>query len=353
MPRSVTASGAPTRRRPRPGVAVGALGVLVVLAAAAGVVAVTAGAGGGGAGRDGTQAAGAPEAAGAAGSAEADEAAGVDEAQVSQDRPGSACPAVREEVRAAADRSADEVVAPGWTLVWSDEFDGAAVDPERWNVRDQDSNANEASYLLRRNVELCDGYLALTARREEAGGRAFTSGYLDTIGTASFEVGHRVELRAMVPTDDGTSQGMWPAFWLRSDQHGGEIDVAEFYGSPHPPTTGPSLSVHHVVHEDTHGGLGRSGATYLLPDGARPGEGFHTYAAEVVEDGVRFEVDGVTSFVADPAEHPWLVDMLTGTWNIRLNLQVGRDGSWATAPTGATVLPASFVVDHVRVYRRS
>lgn len=240
----------------------------------------------------------------------------------------------------------------GWRQVWSDEFSGSSVNTGAWNVRNNAGNSNEASYLLARNVTQADGILSITAKRESAGGREYTSGYVDTIGKQSFGIGTRWEIRAKVPTQAGSSGGLWPAFWLRSNETGGEIDVAEFYGSPHPHLANAHRNVDHIVHEDTNGGKGKAGVDYLLPGGAQPSDGYHTYAVEVLADGIHFYVDGVKSFSVLRSTHPWIGPMLGGTWNIRLNFQVGKSGSWATAPTSATRFPATFAVDYVRIYQR-
>jgi beta-glucanase (GH16 family) len=154
-----------------------------------------------------------------------------------------------------------------------------------------------------------------------------------------------------VPTQVGSSQGLWPAFWLRSNETGGEIDIAEWYGSPNPNLADSYRKVDNIVHESTNGGMAKSGKSYTFPGTSVPSDGFHVYAAELLTDGIHFYVDGVQSHVV-PATSTWTNPMLAGTWNIRLNFQVGKDGSWATAPTSATALPANFVVDYVRVYKR-
>lgn len=240
----------------------------------------------------------------------------------------------------------------GWRVAWADEFDGAVVDRAKWNVRDQTSNSNEQSYLLARNVTQGGGSLTIRAQREVAGGRQYTSGYLDTIGKTAIGIGSRWEIRAKVPTQLGSSQGLWPAFWLRSNETAGEIDVAEWYGSPNPNLADAHRKVDNVVHESTMGGMAKSGRSYSFPGASVPSDGFHTYAVELQEDGIHFFVDGVPSHTVSRASSPWIAPMMSGTWNIRMNFQVGKEGTWATAPTAATRLPADFVVDHVRVYRR-
>ncbi len=248
--------------------------------------------------------------------------------------------------------TAEELADAGWRLRWADEFDGTGPPGAPWNVRDEDYSSNEASYLLASNVTQEDGSLRITARREEVGGRDFSSGYVDTVGTFSAGVGTRWEARVRVPTQQGTSAGLWPAFWLRSDQGEGEIDVAEWYGSPHPVLPSADRQVQHTVHASTDGTGPKSGETVSLPAGARPSDGFHLYAVEVEEEGITFSVDGVVTHRVLATDGEWVQSLLDDTWNIRLNLQVGLPGSYASAPDAGTRLPAVMQVDHVRVYER-
>ena len=46
---------------------------------------------------------------------------------------------------------------------------------------------------------------------------------------------------------------------------------------------------------------------------------------------------------------PWIDEAFSGTFFLRLNMEVrGPVGT----PTAATAFPANFVIDHVRVYQR-
>ncbi len=142
--------------------------------------------------------------------------------------------------------------AGNWQLVWSDEFDGTAIDPARWNAIEDcwgGGNNERQCYTARpENIVLEGGVLALVAREEEYTGAAwpahiaptrpdpneqatkpFTSARLTTRGHASWTYG-RFEMRARLPQ----GQGVWPAFWMmpEDDAYGGwplsgEIDIME------------------------------------------------------------------------------------------------------------------------------
>ena len=159
---------------------------------------------------------------------------------------------------------------PGWTLSWSDEFDGpdgSAPDPARWTYDLGGSgwgNGELESYTARpANVQVSGGDLVITALRENYTGAdglpcAYTSGRIRTQGLFSQAYG-RFEARIKIPR----GQGLWPAFWMLGDTIAtvdwpacGEIDIMEnigaqpgtVYGSIHGPGfTGGSLSTSYAL----------------------------------------------------------------------------------------------------------
>ena len=140
----------------------------------------------------------------------------------------------------------------GWQLVWSDEFEGDAVDDSRWSlVTDCWGGGNEERQCYTAapaNSEVADGKLVISALHETASGAAwpehmraqmpdpdaqatkpFTSAKLVTKGKASWQYG-KIEVRAKLPQ----GQGVWPAIWMlpEEDAYGtwaasGEIDILE------------------------------------------------------------------------------------------------------------------------------
>jgi hypothetical protein len=68
---------------------------------------------------------------------------------------------------------------------------------------------------------------------------------------------------------------------------------------------------------------------------------------------LRFSLDGTTTGSVAMDSKSWLSESLRGTVNMRLNLQVGSRFWGRVDPDrpDLTRLPASMVVDHVRVYR--
>jgi beta-glucanase (GH16 family) len=232
---------------------------------------------------------------------------------------------------------------PEWHLVWHDDFAAPEVSTSNWNIRDDAWARNEESVDRRANVTVADGALRLTARRQQwpAGGtvRQYTSGYVDTMARHSWKYG-RFVMRAKLPT----GAGLWPAFWLRSDQGEGEIDVLEAVG-------GDPARLSYTVHRSTEGGQGKVGREVARP--AAEVADWHTYAVQVEPDKITWSVDGKTVFEVGPDRAPWLRSTLDEPMNIRLNLQVGGQlpAYYGRRVTAATVFPARFVIDWVRVYQ--
>jgi len=56
---------------------------------------------------------------------------------------------------------------PGWELVWSDEFNGHALDASKWEfeVNARGGGNNELQYYVSNNVRVRDGFLSIEARR--------------------------------------------------------------------------------------------------------------------------------------------------------------------------------------------
>lgn len=236
----------------------------------------------------------------------------------------------------------------GWTLEWSDEFNGAALDRTKW-VTETGGHGwgnNEMQFYTGRpeNMRLEDGHLVIEARKEAWQGKDYTSARLKTAGLKETQYG-RYEARIKVPK----GQGIWPAFWMLGANIGqvgwpksGEIDIMEIigkepansYGTLH----GPGYSGEHAF----------SRANAL--DGAEYGDDFHVFAVEWEPKQIRWYRDGIHFHTATP-------DAVKGEWVfehpffVLLNLAVG--GYWPGYPDASTPFPRRMLVDYVRVYRKS
>ena len=120
----------------------------------------------------------------------------------------------------------------GYSLVWSDEFNGTALDERNWSIEVTGSGGGnqELQYYRRENVAVEDGNLVLTARRESYQGKDFTSGRINSNQKAAFKHGI-MQARIKFPM---TANGLWPAYWMMGNdinKYGwprcGEMDIVE------------------------------------------------------------------------------------------------------------------------------
>ena len=248
-------------------------------------------------------------------------------------------------------------VRAGWTLTWSDEFNGqngSAVDLAKW-VQETGGNGwgnDELEYYTNRleNAHEEDGNLVIKIMAEKYTGadgvtRNYTSARLKTLGRFSQAYG-RFEARIKIPR----GQGIWPAFWMMGDNlekagwpNAGEIDVMENIGKE------PAL-VHGTIHGPGYSGANGIGAQYGLAGGKAFADDFHVYAVEWEPDVIRFYVDDHLYETRTPADLPkgakWVYDH---PFFILLNCAVG--GGWPGNPDTSSVFPQKMLVDYVRVYR--
>ena len=108
----------------------------------------------------------------------------------------------------------------GMELVWSDEFDGDAIDLTNWtyDLGGGGWGNGEAQYYTDRpeNARTQNGLLVIELRQERFEDSYFTSARMKTQGLREFQYG-RIEARIKVPKGSGT----WPAFWML----GGNFDL--------------------------------------------------------------------------------------------------------------------------------
>ena len=202
---------------------------------------------------------------------------------------------------------------------------------------------NELPYYTdrRENVEVRNGILMITARRESFEGSAYTSARLITKGKFEQRYG-RFEARMRLPY----GQGMWPAFWMLGGDidinpwpGAGEIDIMEYRGQE--PT---------VVLGSVHGpGYSAGNAItkrYELTND-RFDTGFHVFGIEWGPDYINYYVDDVlyNQITPDDVTGDWVFDK---PFYILINLAVG--GNFVGSPNSETVFPQTMLVDYVRVY---
>jgi beta-glucanase (GH16 family) len=242
-----------------------------------------------------------------------------------------------------------------WEIVWSDEFDGSEVDRSKWGFVTGGGgfgNQELQHYTDRtENARVADGVLHITAQCEQYDHEHYTSAKLTTEETVEWGPGHRVEVRAKMPSGKGT----WPAIWMlpTDSSYGdwpksGEIDIMEAVGC----TEG---KIYGTVHTDAYNHMKSSqaynSASLAVTD-------WHTYAIEWKDNGIQWFVDGELFSSFAPSSHSsdkWPFDK---EFFLILNLAVG--GSWggycvhgspSCYSNDAFAQPQVMEVDYARVYR--
>ncbi|HLP05171.1 MAG TPA: family 16 glycosylhydrolase [Paludibacter sp.] len=240
-----------------------------------------------------------------------------------------------------------------YQLVWSDEFDGASLDPAKWNyeIGGGGWGNHQKEYCTNRpdNVRLENGNLVIEAKKEAYSGNDYTSGRINTRNKASFTYG-KVEARISLPVGIGT----WPAFWMLG--YGswplcGEIDILEHIGSQ------PTMVSHAVHTTERNGGNGNNWYSRVyLP---KLENEYHVYAIEWEQkanegdDKISFYVDAVKSATIwerhlNSTAKDWPFNK---NFFIILNLAIG--GTMG-GPVDDAMFdnPVLMKVDYVRVYQR-
>lgn len=262
---------------------------------------------------------------------------------------------------AAGNHAFEGPLAPpaGASLVWSDEFDGSALDAGKWAYdtarNKQGWYNNELQYYSAgraENARVEQGRLIIEARRERLdaarfpdwGGQKYSSARLLSVGSGAWTYGF-FEIRARLPCARGT----WPAIWMlpvKLDKwpDDGEIDIMEHVGSQ--PT---------VIHATLHTGLfnhaigTQRGASKPL---ATACSDFHSYQLDWRPDAITIGFDG-KAFMRVANDRPggkgaWPFNV---PFRLILNLAIG--GDWAGSKgIDDAALPQRLEIDYVRVWQR-
>ncbi|HEX6686872.1 MAG TPA: glycoside hydrolase family 16 protein [Candidatus Limnocylindrales bacterium] len=225
-----------------------------------------------------------------------------------------------------------------YTLVWSDEFNGTAVDTAKWNHR---TDIKGWSAQRAQNVTVGGGLMTIHLKKESFGGKAYTGGGL--VSKTPFRYGY---YETRVKTNVGS--GWHSAFWTlkgngvtsfppdrRTEIDGFEIDSHQ-----------PERLRHNVIPWKPNGTYTpiTSGVYDLLTDTSAA---FHTYGFEWTETQVRYFVDGVFKYAAPYSpfcctQHDWTNVWLTA---IAIDLQ-GSPG------VDESSLPGQVQWDYFRYYAK-
>lgn len=239
---------------------------------------------------------------------------------------------------------------PGYGLIWSDEFDGNSLNLSNWTYEVGQGNwgwgNNELQYYQAgsKNVEVSNGKLKITARKELVQGADYTSARIKTQGKQSFVFG-RIDIRAKLPQ----GQGYWPALWMLGDKIStvgwpacGEIDIMEYkgnipnrvFGTPHWSSVGGGNS--YLTKE-----FNLSSGTFA--------DKFHVFSLIWVKDRIQWLVDDQLYFTFSSANVGSAVYPFNEPHFFIFNVAVG--GNFGGNPDAGTQFPQSMEVDFVRVFQ--
>lgn len=243
---------------------------------------------------------------------------------------------------------------PGRELVWSDEFKGDTLDPDKW-VRQVEKAGRFNDEWQRytdsiENAYVEDDCLVIEAIHEGDGHASdhYTSARLHTLPGDAWQYG-KIAARIQLPY----GKGIWPAFWMLganiSENGGdtpwpqsGEIDILEMYGSRNNGRI--EANIHYANRKDRHEAMGA--VSYALEEGWFA-DAFHVFEIEWDEEHIEWFVDG-TKFASTPISGDEFSEFHKPFF-ILLNIAVG--GRAAGPASDSTLFPQVMYVDWIRVYQ--
>lgn len=251
---------------------------------------------------------------------------------------------------------------PIYSLVWSDEFDGATLDTDNWVMETGYGSygwGNDEWQLYTSspdNVSVSGGNLVINARcanPPSCGKRngTITSARINTLNKFAFKYG-KIEARLKPPV----GKGAWPAFWMLGSNfpsvgwpRSGEIDVMEIHNLYSNENT-THFTVHYCddyVSDPCQYDPGWDYITGYLTLSESLGDDYHVFSAEWDENGITGKIDGIPYYYQ--AIDPNNMEEFLEEFFMIFNIAIG--GTLGGAPDATTVWPQTMLVDYVRVYQ--
>lgn len=262
----------------------------------------------------------------------------------------SFCGSVKKVIVSSINNNNSSTAVKTYQLVWSDEFNKDGLpDSTKWgyDVGGSGWGNNELEYYTKagsENVRVVNGNLIIEAKKENFGGRNYTSARLLTKNKAQWTYG-KFDIRAKLPM----GRGIWPAIWLlaaNDPMHwpgDGELDIMEAVGF------NPNV-IYGTAHNKLYNGANgqQKGGNKSLPDAD---QAFHVYSIEWTNNQVVWSIDSIPYFTYnDPGlgadAWPYFKDFF-----MILNVAVG--GNWGGKQgVDDSMFPQQMLVDYVRVYQK-
>ena len=223
----------------------------------------------------------------------------------------------------------------------SDEFEGETLDPNKWWPRNPNWLGRQPALFHPDNVQVSDGKLHLTMRKQEVPEMPKDRGY-HTYTSAAVQSRTRVrygyfEVRARPMRSHGSSS-FW--FYANTPERWTEIDVFEIGGGAPGFERKYNMNVHvfHTPEEKRHWSVH---AVWLAP--FELADDNHVYGLEWDRERIRWYVDGV------------LVRWVENThWHQTLTLNFDSETmpKWFGLPQDED-LPSTYSIDYVRAWKKA
>jgi beta-glucanase (GH16 family) len=240
----------------------------------------------------------------------------------------------------------------GMVVVFTDEFNDDALDTNKWNFQIGDGcpdicgwGNNELEYYRKENTFFKNGSLIIEAKKENFGGKNYTSSRINTQEKFTLKYG-RIDIRAVLPK----GQGIWPAFWMLGENINtvgwptcGEIDIMEMIGGQ-----GRENTTYGTTHWDNAGSYANYGGPYTLSNGVFNDE-FHVFTIVWDEKFIKWFIDDVQFHEIDIT--PPELSEFHRDFHLLINLAIG--GNWPGNPDNSTIFPQYLIVDYLRVFKNT
>jgi len=221
------------------------------------------------------------------------------------------------------------------TVVFGDEFDGAAVDNKKWSlISGRRGSDNVLNSMAPTNAAVRAGSLVIASDRASSSDSTYPyrSALLDSLGKYARTYG-RVEFRARFPFAAGVWFAMWGRAWFAAFP---EIDVEILNKG----SVGHS-QLYFVNHWAAPPIPADERRSFKMLEDVDLTE-FHTYSVLWKPGLLEWAVDGVPKMQSKGRGVPtkpvyWMIN--------------GFVGGWAGNPDATTRFPVTFEVDYMRVYR--
>ena len=240
------------------------------------------------------------------------------------------------------------LTSAGWTKVFEDDF---TTDLSKWNIWTGGAYNNELEYYQVANLQVANGNLVITAKKETVTGATtpsdptpkifnYTSGRVECKTNVSAKASTpKVRMIARIKLPAG--YGMWPAYWSYGDPWPtqGEIDFLESRGQE--PT---KYQTNYFYGKVANHNLVRNAVGFINTDGNLT-TCYHVYEMIWAQNTLTSYFDGQLVETKSGGNIP---NLFGKTERITLNLAVG--GNFFTNFDPTQIQTGTMYVDYVKVF---